>query len=1019
MSPAICALPPAFARATRGRVRGAETRTDLIGKPFHGANAPSLPARSSSHHLWGIRGHDLAQSAAEEGYSAGDNPEARKNPDLYSSLERGGSGATMGTVGPRLAKKPEVLAPCGGWVQLKAAVENGADCVYFGLTEFNARARAANFTTEELPSVVEYLHARGVKGYVTFNILVFDGELENAERRIRAIARAGVDAVIVQDVGVVELFRRVAPGLPVHGSTQMTITSAEGAEFARQLGVERVVVGRELSVREISKVREGTSAEVEAFVHGAMCVSYSGQCFSSEAWGGRSANRGQCAQACRMPYGLLVDGALRDLGDIKYLLSPQDLMAVERVPELVRAGVSCFKIEGRLKGPEYVALTTQVYRRAVDAAWEELTGEKAASVRGGAGLLSPEERRELELVFARGQDAEHRGLTMGFMDGVQHQELVRGRAPRHRGTLVGEVVCVTRQGGVVVDVAAPLKRGDGVVFDRGLPEEDEEGGSVFELFDTEGRSLAQMPEEGKAIPGGVQQVELRFAKGAVNCARVQEGDLVWCTRDPALENRLRATYDGQATAALRRSPVTARAYGRVGERLCVIFRDEQGREGSGESEGSIQAASSRPLDLASLTKAVGGLGDTTLELVGALDTSGLALEEGIFLPVKEMKAARRAAAAALEEARLTHGRAQGLISSTTLPGLRKAAIASAATAAAGGGAGPAAGKGEGAGAQVTVLCRSPAQVVEACKLPWLREVIVDFLEVQGLQAACEGVRAAGKRCVVATPRVLKPDEERLWKFYLRLPSDALLVRSAGMLHRLQELGGAGAVLEDGLAIPELHGDFSLNAANVLAAGLLLGSGLSRLTPCHDLNADQMVGLAEALGGAAGGEDGGSVGAAALECIVHQHLPIFHTEHCVFCRFLSDGNSYKDCGHPCEDHTVHLRDGAGKDHLVLADMGCRNTVFNAQAQSGADFVPRLAAAGYRYFRVELVDEPAEAVGPLLDNYRKLLAQDMTAAQMWKWLGQIPDANGHANGVSMGSLQPGKERARESLRPTARR
>mmetsp|Transcript_51491 Transcript_51491/g.164657 ORF Transcript_51491/g.164657 Transcript_51491/m.164657 type:complete len:592 (+) Transcript_51491:230-2005(+) len=463
MSPAICALPPAFARATRGRVRGAETRTDLIGKPFHGANAPSLPARSSSHHLWGIRGHDLAQSAAEEGYSAGDNPEARKNPDLYSSLERGGSGATMGTVGPRLAKKPEVLAPCGGWVQLKAAVENGADCVYFGLTEFNARARAANFTTEELPSVVEYLHARGVKGYVTFNILVFDGELENAERRIRAIARAGVDAVIVQDVGVVELFRRVAPGLPVHGSTQMTITSAEGAEFARQLGVERVVVGRELSVREISKVREGTSAEVEAFVHGAMCVSYSGQCFSSEAWGGRSANRGQCAQACRMPYGLLVDGALRDLGDIKYLLSPQDLMAVERVPELVRAGVSCFKIEGRLKGPEYVALTTQVYRRAVDAAWEELTGEKAASVRGGAGLLSPEERRELELVFARGQDAEHRGLTMGFMDGVQHQELVRGRAPRHRGTLVGEVVCVTRQGGVVVDVAAPLKRGDGCV----------------------------------------------------------------------------------------------------------------------------------------------------------------------------------------------------------------------------------------------------------------------------------------------------------------------------------------------------------------------------------------------------------------------------------------------------------------------------------------------------------------------------------------------------------------------------
>jgi collagenase-like PrtC family protease len=150
----------------------------------------------------------------------------------------------------------------------------------------------------------------------------------------------------------------------------MSVTSAEGAEFARELGCKRVVVGRELSVREIAKVGEGTDVEVEAFVHGALCVSYSGQCFSSEAWGGRSANRGQCAQACRLPYGLVVDGQLRDMGDVKYLLSPQDLMAVEMVPELIEAGVGCFKIEGRLKGPEYVALTAAVYRRALDDAWE-------------------------------------------------------------------------------------------------------------------------------------------------------------------------------------------------------------------------------------------------------------------------------------------------------------------------------------------------------------------------------------------------------------------------------------------------------------------------------------------------------------------------------------------------------------------------------------------------------------------------------------------------------------------------
>lgn len=227
-----------------------------------------------------------------------------------------------------------------------------------------------------------------------------------------------------------------------------------------QLGVSRVVVGRELSVREISKVSAGSAAAVEAFVHGALCVSYSGQCFSSEAWGGRSANRGQCAQACRLPYGLLVDGVLRELGDVQYLLSPQDLAAVSLVPELIQAGVGCFKIEGRLKGPEYVAATVQVYRRAVDAAWaalvESSTSEKAScaqadgqqsatqAAEAGRLQLSDGEWRDLQQVFARGQDGEHSGLTPGFLEGSKHQRLVRGRNPRHRGSFVGTVQRVSK-----------------------------------------------------------------------------------------------------------------------------------------------------------------------------------------------------------------------------------------------------------------------------------------------------------------------------------------------------------------------------------------------------------------------------------------------------------------------------------------------------------------------------------------------------------------------------------------------
>ena len=253
----------------------------------------------------------------------------RKNPALYTEAVT----SAQALAKLKLERPPSLLAPAGGWPQLITAVNSGADACYFGVREnFNARARATNFGIDELPDVMAYLRAHNVKGYCTVNVLIFEEELEQVETLIRALASAGVSALIVQDVGAIRLCREIAPHLPVHASTQMSITSAEGAEFARELGCERVVVGRELSLKEIDTVVDGTPAEVEAFVHGALCVSYSGQCFSSEAWGGRSANRGQCAQACRMPYGLLVNGSLAHLGDVQYLLSPQDFSGLGAPP---------------------------------------------------------------------------------------------------------------------------------------------------------------------------------------------------------------------------------------------------------------------------------------------------------------------------------------------------------------------------------------------------------------------------------------------------------------------------------------------------------------------------------------------------------------------------------------------------------------------------------------------------------------------------------------------------------------
>src|SRR3984885_4792986 len=319
------------------------------------------------------------------------------------------------------------MSPAGYWPQLRAAIEAGADAVYFGLKHFTARAKVG-FELEELPEVMRTLHRRGVRGYVTFNTLIFEHELDEAARTAAAIVEAGADALIVQDLGILRLLREIAPDVELHASTQMSITDAEGVRFAQSFGADRVTLARELSLGEVRTIREQTGCPVEMFVHGALCVAYSGQCFSSEAWGGRSANRGQCAQACRLPYELIVDDVPKPLADARYLLSPGDLCTIDHIPQIVELGITALKIEGRYKDAEYVALTTQAYRKAVDAAYEQK-----------ASPITPLDKLQLEQVYSR-------GLGAHFLSGTNHQSVVQGRAPRHRGVRAGRVTRVLING---------------------------------------------------------------------------------------------------------------------------------------------------------------------------------------------------------------------------------------------------------------------------------------------------------------------------------------------------------------------------------------------------------------------------------------------------------------------------------------------------------------------------------------------------------------------------------------------
>jgi U32 family peptidase len=617
---------------------------------------------------------------------------------------------------------PEVLAPAGDAEAMRAAVAAGADAVYFGLHGTSARARATNFESAELADTLAFLHAHSVRGYVALNTLVFDAELARLEEQVRACAAAAVDAVIVQDLGVAQLVRAIAPDLAIHASTQMTCTDAAAVLLAQECGADRVILARELSLEDIAAIRRATDIELEVFVHGALCIAYSGQCLTSEAIGGRSANRGACAQACRLPYELVVDGVLRDLGDRAYLLSPEDLEASAMVPDLARLGVVSLKIEGRLKGPEYVAATTTLYRRAVDAL---------------VGRVPPteEDRATALQMFTRGSGP-------GFFPGVDHQRLVDGRTCDHRGLAAGTsrgVRSVRGKRCVAMTTAAPIARGDGLLVEG----DPEVGGRVWAIYE------------------GAMEVEAALADREISVwlgpdRRVEDADRsgarVWKTSDPT-----RAKHALEALRSPHRVRLDIRVGGAVGEAPVFEATTERGGKVTVRGEAPIEQARTHATSVESLREKLGRLGETGFVL-GALEVD---LPDGVMVPMSTLNRARRAITDALTAAvpQTTTGQTHlGLLAAAQVPER----------------APPAAG--------LFVLCRNLAQA-EAALDAGADGVYLDFLELVGTGTALRALRARPTpvHVTLAAPRIRKPGEEKIDRYLAQLAPDAMLVRSLGSL----------------------------------------------------------------------------------------------------------------------------------------------------------------------------------------------------------------------------------------------
>jgi len=782
--------------------------------------------------------------------------------------------------------KSELLLPVGNMAMCLAAIHHGADAVYFGVPFFNARGRTTDFTMEELKEMIDLCHLYGVKTNLAFNVVIFQHEFFKVVEMLEQVLPLGPDAFIVQDLGLASLVRKMAPNQRIHASTQMTVTNPDAIKLVDDLKIDRFVLGRENSLSEIQMIRDQTDKELEVFVHGALCVAYSGQCFTSESLGGRSANRGQCAQSCRLEYELYVDDVKKEMGEKKYLVSPKDLMGISEVRALKKIGVNSFKIEGRLKTAEYVASTARNYRDVLDG-----------------GPLNLEKRStELSATYSR-------GFFTGWLKGVDHQQLVEGSYSAHRGLELG-VIKEVKKKSFIIETGVSLQAGMGLL----LVNKEEIGSKIFAV-----------QKVGKNLEVELVQKNLGLIKGMK----------VYLNSNEGLDKELQKGW--QSREFQKRIPLKIIVTSHLNEVLTAVATDPEGRVVSAQSESVLAESKNRALSFNDLKSELSSLGGSVYEL-GEIEAD---IPKNAFINHKELKNLRRELVEKMNALRI-------LPKSVTLNNIElpKPQIFKAQET------------------KLNILLRSKAQVdgfTEGVKageyskhLGSIGLVVLDFEFGKDYAASIEGLKGLSLTTAIATTRILKPKEYHNLKMIIRCKPDKILVRNLGAIE----------FLRNECTIP-LIGDFSLNVTNSLTADYLLSKGLETVNTSYDLNQSQLLDLIT------------QSDPSRLEVTLHQYMPEFHMEHCVFAAFLSKGSSFRDCGKPCEKHEVKLKDPYGNWHYLKADHECRNTFFKATPQSASFLLGELKEKGVKSLRLEALNENAKDLNHKILVYLKLLNGSLTS------------------------------------------
>lgn len=853
-----------------------------------------------------------------------------------------------------LNKKVELLAPAGNYDAFLAAVENGCNAVYLGGKLLNARQFAGNFDDEELQRAVDYAHMREVKVYLTLNTLVLDTEMQEAVEYAAKVYEMGVDAFIIQDIGLASNLKKAIPEITIHASTQMTTYNSEGVAELEKMGFSRVVLARELSLQEIKEICQKTNQEIEVFVHGALCISYSGQCLMSSIIGGRSGNRGKCAQPCRLPYSIQKDNKKLKSG---YLLSSKDICYIENLKELIDAGVSSFKIEGRMKSPEYVASVVRIYRKYLDQIEEQnLLSETKYNSKNETNyeikhenktIVSNQDMHQLMQSFNRG------GFSKGYLKGKSGPDMMAYEKPKNWGTYLGKALEQDRStNSVKIKLDSTLGNGDGIEIWSNKMFEDSPGGIITKIV-KDGKLVK------KAHAGDIVWVSV--IKG-----KIEKGSKVYKTSDKELLEQAALSF----AKGTRKTDIKAEFTLKIGQPPTLCLKDSSGNSVTVTGDLFPEKAVNKPLTKERIIEQLGKMGYTPFRITHFT----IDVDNDVVIPISELNNIRRKAAELLENKRILSSRKkiktgnEELIKSIDyFPG--NVPIS------------PEKSHHKNKKAKISVMLYSIFDNLDINKINTDRLYLpyISLLD-KDLSDSASKFRDRGKEVFAYIPAIIKGKHSEIIKKNLcdiSLTVDGFLVGNLGTGKIVRDILGNNV---------KLIGDFSFNILNSSSLHFMKKSGYLGATLSYELNLFQLNAMSYPE------EFEAEIG-------VYGKIPVMTSEYCPVGGSVGNKQPQK-CNTECKNGVYYLKDRRDAAFLVKCDcVDCRSTIFNSNAIFTPDLIGQVCKTGIQYMRLSFVDESVPEINDIV-NLHRCIIDNKSYPEMDRVIEKIK-----AKGYTKGHLQRG--------------